>query len=233
MDLSELSRLQHAFSAASQKMDDSYCLGLLQSLLVGYPFLPVTTGALRPLALAEILNEILINDRRNIIEFGSGLSTLLIGRLIKRNGLDARILSVESDEGWAGKLTGLIQKEGTEEMIDILYAPLRETALGLDGNLWYDVDVLNGRTAGKTFDLVIVDGPTAWQKGRERARYPALPYIFGCLDKRYCIYLDDANRPGESAILQQWQKELGIGFSILGGTLAWYKTGDSYYSAPI
>lgn len=233
METTDLSFLQSVLSEAPQKLADTYCLGLLQPLMTGYPFVPVTTGSLRPLALVEILNEVIVNGRKNIIEFGTGLSTLLIGRLIKKNALDIRLLSVEQDEGWVNVMTGLLRNEGINEAADILYAPLAETALARDGNLWYDVNILDDRTDGSQFDLVIVDGPTAWQTGRELARYPALPYIFGKLSRSFCVYLDDINRPGESSIIQLWQNECKIQFSTMGDSLAYFKTPGSFHSAPI
>jgi len=231
--MTDLSFLPNALSAASQKIADTYCLGLLQSLVTGYPFLPITTASLRPHALVHILNDIVVNDRKNIIEFGSGLSTILIGRLIKRNALDSRILSVENDEGWAKTVSRLVRNEGIEDAIDVVHAPLVETGLALDGNLWYDVSVLDDRIAGRQFDMAIIDGPNAWQKGHEKARYPTLPYIYGKLNCGFCVYLDDANRPGENSIIQLWEKKYGTEFSKVGDTLAYCKTGGVFHSAAV
>lgn len=233
MEMTDIYRFQHILAESGRRIDDIYCLGLLQSLMAGYGFLPITAGSLRPFCLVHMLNDIVLNGRNNIIEFGSGLSTILIGRLIKRSKLNTRLISVEHDRQWANVLTEILQNESIGDEVEIICAPLKESDLAVDGNLWYDVNAVNEQTAYKKFDMVIIDGPPAWQKGHEKARYPALPYIFNKLDGKFCIYLDDADRSGENTTLQLWQKKYGMEFSIMGGTLAYFAVGGSFYSAPI
>jgi hypothetical protein len=204
-------------------MDDIFCLGLLQPLMRGPGFLPFSDTSLRPFCMVHILNDIVANDRKNILEFGSGLSTILIGRMIKRSALNARLISVEHNKIWVIVLNEIIQQEGID-VVEIIYAPLKKSNIAAAENYWYDTNVLNSKTAYKKFDMVIIDGPAASQKGSERARYPAVPYIFSKLNKEFSIYLDDANQVGEQSVLQTWEKEYGIEFTLTGGTLAYFKT---------
>jgi predicted O-methyltransferase YrrM len=76
-----------------------------------------------------MLNDIVINDRKSIIEFGSGLSTIMIGRLIKKNGLDTRVLPVEHDEEWMKALAGILKNENTGDAVTLLHARLRACEL--------------------------------------------------------------------------------------------------------
>src|SRR5690606_38250097 len=63
-----------------RRLEDVHALIVLQPLLVGHPVLPLTGSALRPHCLTHLINDILINRRRRILEFGTGLSTILLAR---------------------------------------------------------------------------------------------------------------------------------------------------------
>lgn len=210
--------------------DDIYSLNLLQSLLNGYPFVPFTRFALRPFCLVQILNDVVINGRKSIIEFGSGLSTILIGRLLVKNNIQGTVLSIEHNIEWRDRITELLVRENLHHHVTVVYAPLIEGPFS--EGLWYDLQVLEENTGNRKFDMVIIDGPPAWEKGKEQARYPALPFIKDKLKDAFSIYLDDANREGEQAILQIWKKEFGIDWSIKGGTLACHYTSNVLNADP-
>jgi hypothetical protein len=210
--------------------DDIYSLNLLQSLLNGYPFVPFSQFALRPFCLVQILNDIIINDRKSIIEFGSGLSTILIGRLLVKNNIQGTVLSIEHNTDWKDRITELLVRENLHHHVTVAHAPLKEGSFS--ESLWYDLQVLEEHTGNRKFDMVIIDGPPAWEKGKEQARYPALPFIKDKLKNTFSIYLDDADRAGEQAVLQIWKKEFGIDYSIKGGTLACHRTPDVLNTDP-
>lgn len=214
-------------------LEDAYSLSLLQPLIAGHPYLPFTPAALRPFALAHILNDIVVNQRREIIEFGAGLSTVLIGRLIVQNRLDARLLSVEHSGVWAKSLQEKLRTEGLNEVVRVIYAPLKATGLSECSCEWYDLEGVGRLREGRRFDMMIVDGPPAWEKGKEMARYPALPVMKAGLCEKHAIYLDDANRPGEQEILRKWEEQTGFQFRIAGGTLAYHYGGESFYTEPL
>lgn len=226
----------HGFDQVANDYDpiiaDIYALNLLQPLIQGYPFLPFTGSSFRPFCLAHIINDITINGRKNIIEFGSGVSTVLIGRLIKKNNLKATILSIDHDENWLKVLTALISNEGLDSIVTLVHAPLAANALALDNNFWYDLEVLSKMTKNGFYDMMIVDGPPAWEISKAKSRYPALSFIIKNLSPNFSIYLDDANREGELFILKTWEKEARIKFKITGGTLAFSYSGLSFYTEP-
>lgn len=218
--------LQHTLKTRISEFDDIYCLELLQPLMGGFGCLDFTDSSFSPFSMLHIVNDIIANNRSNILILGSSLATVLIGKMIKKNGLDTRLLSVEHNKGWTLILNEVIQNEGISDCVDLIYAPLKESNLAAKGSLWYDVKVLNDQTARKQFDMVIIGGPSTSQKGCKCARYPALPYVFNKLRKQFGIYLSDANWSGEQSLFQQWEKENGMEFKVTGGTLAYYKTGD-------
>lgn len=213
------------------KLDDIYSLNLLQSLLVGFPFLPFTGSSIRPFCLLHLINDIIINNRKNIIEFGSGISTVMVGRLIKTNRLNATVLSVENDLDWVKELRRILEKENLSGIVTIIHAPLTACKLGLDNNQWYDLNVLN-KKVNDQFDMVVIDGPQAWEVGKERARFPALPFMSKRMLDSFSIYLDDANRVGERSVLDIWKEMYEIEFRFAGGTLAYHHAGRSFYTEP-
>jgi len=225
--------IERANYVNSLKIEDTYALNLLQPLINGYPFLPFSGSSLRPFCLTHILNDIMVNQRKNIIEFGSGISTIIIGRLIKKNCLDAELLSVEHDENWVGTLKEILKNEKVDDVIKVIYAPLKKCKIAIDNNEWYSIDVLNKATKNKKFDMVIVDGPPAWEKPKAIARYPAVPFISNKLTDKFSIYLDDAVRMGEQAVLRMWEAEYGVKFNIAGKTLAYYYAGGSNFTEPL
>ncbi len=230
--LQKIYGLERTIKVDSYIAEDNYALNLLQPLINGYPYLPFTGSSLRPFCLAHMINDIVINKRQNIIEFGSGISTVMIGRLIKKNNLNSTLLSIEHDAGWVDALKGILKNEQIDDVVTVLHAPLKPCKSALDSNEWYDLKILKDYTKGKKFDMVIIDGPPAWEANKGTARYPAVDFISSKLSKNFSIYLDDAIRKGEQEIIKKWEVDYGIQFRISGKTLAHYYGGISFNTEP-
>ncbi len=97
---------------------DQYALEVLQPLLNNDPYLPFSEFSLRPSHLVRVFNELVLNDRRLVIEFGSGISTILLGRLIKKNNLNTKVVAIDHDVNWVNKVNNLLRKEGTSTYIN-------------------------------------------------------------------------------------------------------------------
>ena len=54
------------------------------------PYLPWGSGSMRPAGLVEVCNDVVLNDRCNIVELGSGVSTVMVARLLAQLGGAAR-----------------------------------------------------------------------------------------------------------------------------------------------
>lgn len=78
-------------------LKDVFSQNLLSPLIAGYPYLPSTYASVDFQSLPVLMNDIIINQRKSIIEFEGGISTFLIGRLIKLNKIEAKLYSVEND----------------------------------------------------------------------------------------------------------------------------------------
>lgn len=203
-------------------------LNCLSPLINGYPYLPYTASAIDYHSLHILMNDIIINNRVSIIEFGSGISTILIGRLCKLNNLKIKLYSIDDNEGWFFSMKQKIKDENLEDYINIIYSPLDSISLPNHSLKWYSTEVLDKELNGKTFDMVITDGPMAYLKEIERSRFPALPYIKNKMRENYSIYLHDANRQGEQSIIRDWALILNQNEIIHTSKLAGFTIGSSY-----
>jgi hypothetical protein len=68
--------------AGSLTEHDADAWQILSPLLVHGGYLPWTTGSMRPAGLVEVCNEIVHGDRTRVLECGSGVSTVLLARLL-------------------------------------------------------------------------------------------------------------------------------------------------------
>ncbi len=175
-------------------------------------FVPFSAWAISPSTILHVLNDISINKRKHIIEFGSGASTFYIAKVIKTLKLKASFYSVESDKEWANELESLLKLYGISDFVKVIYAPLSNIANEYklkEQTTWYDLNILEEALKDTSqFDLVLVDGP--FGGSTPYARYSAIPYLKSLISKGASIYLDDTNRKDEKKILVEWQKILGF-----------------------
>jgi hypothetical protein len=176
---------------------------------------------------------VLVNQRQQIIEFGSGISTLLLARLKKANQLTTTLISVDHNSSWAQLVTNWLKREGLDKTVRVVYAPLVQCNLALEDNHWYDTELLTEVLTDKRFDMVIVDGPPAHDIPRKFSRFPALPFMIDRLENKFSVYLDDANRAGEQEIIKRWGKEYGLNFTVTGRSTAYHYTGEAFFTEPI
>ena len=200
--------------------------------LIGHTHLPRTGASLRSYVLAYILNEIVINERKNIIEFGSGISTILLAKLAFANKIDLQIVSVDEDKGWIEKIKEILTAENIQKYVKFIYAPIISKNNRNKPILWYDDKILDRVCEGIKFDMVIVDGPKAYESGKELIRYHAVPYIKNKLNDKYVILLDDAIRRGEKWIIKKWEKEYKLKFEF-DNNLAIAYEGNFYFANPL
>ena len=167
--------------------------------------LPSTRGwAASPDFLLELATHVRANRPMTVVECSSGVSTLVLARCMQLNG-SGKVISLEHDGQYAGQTRRQLQRHGLSDWAVIIDAPLTQYALGDDVWPWYG---LGGLPAGQEIDLLVIDGPP--QAIRPLARYPAGPLLFGRLRAGAAVFLDDAARPGEQAILARWKVEFPL-----------------------
>ena len=196
------------------KVDDLSAYQLIQNIVKLPGYFPVTDSSIGFHTLLTILNDIILNKRQNIIEFGSGISTLVIAKLIKEDKLGCKFFSVEDNLEWFNFMKSSINKNDLEEYVSFIYAPLEKTKLSVENNSWYSVKVLDEHIPSDVkIDLTLVDGPGAWRSEIKLSRYTAVPFLINKLADNFSVYLDDSNRKGERKIINLWKKKYNLDFN--------------------
>ncbi|MCW6038691.1 class I SAM-dependent methyltransferase [Spirulina subsalsa FACHB-351] len=182
-------------------------------------YLPWSGYAMRPSGLVQVVNEIVINQRSKIVECGAGVSTLYIARLLRQKG--GHLYTIEHNLDWMNWIQGELEREELSHLVTLIYAPLQATDLSLENTLWYDTEILNAtRSSLQGIDLLLVDGPPAYEESIQYSRYPAVPYFLPQFARDVTVVLDDANREGEKEILKRWKGLLKVGFEQKEGYIA-------------
>jgi predicted O-methyltransferase YrrM len=169
-----------------------------------YP-LPFGGGwALTADAAALLVREIALNRPRVIVELGSGVSTQLIGRMLKEAG-EGKLYSLDHDINWAERTRSNIQASGLENFVEVLDAPLARQRFNNREFNWYQIPEMLKQV--NNIDLIIVDGPPQSLDPSGTPRYPALPAFLKQLSPKAMIYIDDAKRPQEQEMIALWHKD--------------------------
>lgn len=195
---------------------------ILQSFTIPVHF---TDSSLHPFSLAVILNDIGINQRRTVLELGSGISTLVIAKYFALHAPEGKVYSVEEDEGWLAVLRTLLEKENLTDRVELIHAPVKT-----DGNKkWYDKNFIHALTTrGVKLDTILVDGPQAWRKGSRTVRKNVPKEIFNLLNENSSIFLDDVDRFGEKLAIMEWSGKYNLKFSVLPSNTAYATKGVKY-----
>ncbi len=182
-------------------------------------YLPWSTSAMRPSGLVQVLNNIFINNYSLVVECGSGISTFYIARLLSSRG--GHLYTIEHDKKWFKFVQNGLEKEGLSHLVTLIYAPLKLTDLAIKNIHWYDTEAIEeSLSPDNKIDLLLVDGPPAYEEHLKYSRYPAIPYFLSQLNTNFTIILDDVNRSGEQEIIKRWQEILNIDFEIGEGDIA-------------
>lgn len=191
----------HQASVAGTRQDQA--LAALQHKLTLPPgWLPPVRGmAASPdflLALAD-----LVLDRRpaRLIEVGSGLTTLILAKAMA--AIDAgHLFSLEHRTEDVERTGGMLADRGLSDRVTLIHAPLEGGWAGPQkGGLYYRREAV----PDGPFDLVVIDGPPAWEDGQ--ARYPAGEALLDRMGPAGIAVLDDADRPGERDCVERWHRE--------------------------
>lgn len=159
------------------------------------PFTPDWSAA--PDFLGLIAEHCLSAKPSIIVECSSGTSTLVLAQCCRLNGR-GHVYSLENGVGYAAATVQNLEEFGLQAYASVIHAPLVDYRLNGHKHVWYSLDKLNVQD----IDMLVIDGPPAVIDSQ--ARYPALPLLYNKLAAGCAVYLDDANRPGEQAIVKRW-----------------------------
>jgi predicted O-methyltransferase YrrM len=136
-----------------------------------------------------------------ILECGSGLTTLLLGAIAGRRGVE--IYTLEHLREWHRVLAQVLARHRVPN-VRLLLTPLRS----FGDFSWYDAPIA---AMPSQFSLVVCDGPPSETPG---GRYGVLPRLRDRIGARTVLLLDDAERPGEVEVLKRWLDECPMAASI-------------------
>lgn len=187
------------------RTQDLHAWPILSPLLVQGGYLPWTTGSMRPAGLVAVCNEIVHGARIRIVECGSGVSTVLLARLLRELNAGS-LIALEHDRHWAALVQAQLQREALDGIARVVHAPLKGDPP------WYGWDEPSEHP--NDIDLLIVDGPPACGPGQGARREPALAQFAQQLTATAAVILDDINRPGERATIARWEASTKWRFAL-------------------
>jgi len=191
------SRLR-GFADEPRQGEDLHAWQILRPLLGAGGYLPWSTGAMRPAGLVAVCNEVVHGGRTRVVECGSGVSTVVLARLLRERGAGS-VVAIEHDEAWATLVRDLLRREALEDVARVVHAPLAGDPP------WYSPEALD--ELPEEIDLLVVDGPPADAAGEEHRRAPALGFFEPRLIPGAIVVLDDVQRPGERGVLASWEAD--------------------------
>ena len=170
-------RINFQISILKRKNDNYYrqtedLFSIYFSVLPEKPLPDMMTWAASPDFLKHILLQIEENNIENIIELGSGLSTVVIGRFLKKRKL-GKLLSIDHKEEFSSKTKKLLDIHDINKQVTIQTRQLTNVKIDANDWEWYDLEGFNPENK---FDMLIVDGPPA-QSIDMMKRYPELPLL--------------------------------------------------------
>ncbi|MDT9232850.1 MAG: class I SAM-dependent methyltransferase [Limnospira sp. PMC 737.11] len=175
----------------------------LHSLLpLVYPLPPLRGWAISPDFAIALYSLILERKIKNVLELGSGSSSLVIGYALQKLGR-GKLISLEHDQNYTTASQDLVCNHKLEQYCQINYAPLQRTEVNGQNYKFYSLDCL--KQINIKFDLLIIDGPPSHTN--PLARFPAVPLLYDYLSDEAIICLDDSDRKDEKLAVQKWLQE--------------------------
>lgn len=144
-----------------------------------------------PDALFELLSLAAEQQRGTILEFGGGVSTLVLSVLSETTG--QQIVTLEHESTWCRQLEAVLQRR-TRGSYDVRHAPLEPFA----GGLWYRRERLPDLD---DVTLVFVDGPPGTTPG---GRHGVIDAVVDRIPDTAAIVIDDTNRDAERRLAEAW-----------------------------
>ena len=180
------------------KQLESY-ISLVSSIKICHPLPLMRNSSISPDLANIIVSQMLYKKPKNILELGSGVSTLIVSYCINMNGI-GHVWSLDNEKKYADISINNLKKHNLLEHATIIFSPLQEIYFENKKYYYYDSNFFNN--INFNIDLLIIDGPP--RKYSPEIRYLALPLLYNQLNKDAIIIIDDANRDGEKIIVQQW-----------------------------
>lgn len=201
-EVSQSSKLQ--ISSAINNVFENHFLQIeaLLSIYHSLPnikYLPSTRGwAGSPDFLNKIVEIILKEKPRFVLEAGSGVSSVIIGLALQMNQF-GEALSLDHDSYYAENTRDNLKLNGIEHFSTVKHCPIQDYTTNEEIWKWYNTEDLN---LPEKIDMLVIDGPP--RITQILARYPAIPFLHSFFADRVLILLDDAKRNDEVITVEKW-----------------------------
>lgn len=162
------------------------------------PLPPVQGWALDPRTLVLMIRTMRARRPEVVVEFGSGLSTLVLGQVAHEIG--ARLYSFEHDVEWFQRVRAWVSQWELADTVLVQHAPLQYD--GSNGRRWYDRHVVAETLPRAGVGLALVDGPP--HTAGHLMRAGALPAVFERAAEEITVVMDDCERADEKKIVSDW-----------------------------
>ena len=154
---------------------------------------------------------------RAVLEFGSGVSTLVLAHVMRELHPDAQgplVFSVEQADDAHKETTELLEAHGLSEVVRCRIAPVETVRVGGYESQCYGLNVarLDDLLGETRPDFVVVDGP----HGGFGARFATLPQVLDRIDPHAVVVIDDALRDSELSTADWWQR---LGYADFRGVM--------------
>ena len=179
----------------------------MQSLYAIFKFntpLPSTRKMAASPDFLKLVVEIILTEKpKLVVELGSGISTILAGKALEKNG-DGKLISIDNDDKYAKLTRKKIALEKLNDSAKVVTAELKIQIINGQNYMWYDPFFV--KEINENIDLLIVDGPP--RIINKNARFPAIPLLKQYYTEDTVILLDDGRRKDEQNTVELWLKEL-------------------------
>lgn len=192
--------------AREQRRHTQALISLHQQIDFRLPMPPITGWTATP----ELLNLIYFYVRHtrpvNILELGSGLSTLICSYACHQNE-KGKVWSLDHEPPYLEKTRSLLEQHQLAGYSSLVNAPLTSTEITHYGTgkrmnkRWYQLGELPDEVS---YDVLIVDGPPHGTNAY--ARYPAMEKLYDRLNTNAVVIIDDTNRDDEQQMIALWKK---------------------------
>ncbi len=161
--------------------------------------LPPTRGwAGSPDLLAQLV-KIIINTKPNqVLELGSGTSTVVIGSALFKNN-HGNVISIDHELKYTKLIQDKLKLNGIDSLSSVLHCPLQDYQINGKKWLWYNISQLQ---LNHKINLFIIDGPPG--SLQKMSRYPAIPLLFEHFAVKTTVVLDDSKREDEALVVNEW-----------------------------
>lgn len=206
--ITQLLQKQEASALSAQQASGENLYQQLEALIsitsilpLRSPLPPMRGWAISPDFGVLLLAEILKNKPQQVLELGSGVSTLLIAYCLEKTG-HGRVVSFDHDLNYCEKSRDRVREHQLGNIAEVVHAPLKEVQLNQGNWNWYDTARID---PDFKIDLLVIDGPPG--QIQDISRYPALPLLHEYFSDDITILLDDAGRTDEQTIVNMWIRE--------------------------